>query len=115
MPNSPKEAAPDANAPKVISGSDQADSAARKAAAEPASEDLSAKAADLESQLAEVRAKAAGENTTRLKIGSDHVDFYHGGVSVGPDWTVVPAHTVPALMEAAAGAGVTLVQEETES
>lgn len=131
-------AAPDTT-PKVVSGSDQAANEAvpqrqrtpsagqvpppadqtleqRQGASQPQrGEDLSAEAADLERKLADVRARAAGGNTVRMKVEEPHSEFYHGGVGIGPDWTEVPAHMVPALTEAAGGAGVTLTQEETES
>jgi hypothetical protein len=135
----PAAQAPDAAPPPVISGSDQAaneavppdqrtPTAGQAPPPPPASqtleqrqqagtggEDLSARAADLERELAEVRAKAAGGNTVRMRVEEPHAEFYHGGVGIGTDWTAVPAHMVPALTEAAGGAGVTLTQEETES
>jgi hypothetical protein len=117
--------------PKVISGSDQAadeapppaskqkntparagkDTDARK---EP---DYSARAAELEEELREVRNKAAGAETVRLRVEPDspHSHMVFNGIMVSEDWTEVPIHAVPDLMEGAANAGVTLTQEETES
>jgi hypothetical protein len=86
--------------------------APKKAAKAAPPEDLSAKAADLERQLAEVRAKAAGQDTVRLKVEEPHEAFVHGGLVVGTDFTDVPASAVPAMMEGAANSGVTLTQEE---
>lgn len=122
---------PDAT-PKVVAGSDQAASEARPAPAsqqntparaaqpdapqESKGEDLSAKAADLERQLAEVRARAAGErDTVRVKVEEPHAGIIHNGIWVGNDWTEVPSHVVPDMMEGAANSGVVLTQEETES
>lgn len=75
-------------------------------------EDWSAKAADLEAQLAEVRAKAAGQDTVRLKVEEPHVAFGMGHINVESDWTEVPTHAVAAIMEGAANSGVTITQEE---
>lgn len=115
---------PDAT-PKVIAGSDQAANEARPAPAAqqntparsdpPPKEDLSAKAADLEQQLAEVRSKASGSDTVRVKVEDPHSGLILNGLYVGTDWTDVPVHVVPDLMEGAANSGVTLTQEETES
>lgn len=120
---------PDAT-PKVVAGSDQA---AAEAAPPPSKQntparsaqpdapperpaDLSSQAADLERQLAEVRAKAAGEqDTVRVKVEEPHAGIIHNGIWVGNDWTEVPAHVVPDMMEGAANSGVVLTQEETES
>lgn len=82
-------------------------------AAPPApEEDLSAKAAELEGQLAEVRAQAAGEGTIRLKVEDPHVGFALGHLNVGTEFTEVPASSVAAIMEGAANSGVTITQEE---
>lgn len=118
---------PDAT-PKVIAGSDQAAAEAdpatskqkntpARAAAKGKEQDPSARAAELEAELAEVRARAAGGATVRLRVDPDgpHSALVHNGVYVGEDWTEVPAHVVPDLMEGAANSGVTLTQEETES
>lgn len=121
---------PDAT-PKVVAGSDQAaaeaspapskqaNSPARAAKAEKEPErepDYSTRAAELEEELAAVRAKAAGGATVRLRVDPDspHSGMVHNGLYIGEDWTEVPAHVVPDMMEGAANAGVTLTQEETE-
>lgn len=75
-------------------------------------EDLSVTAADLESQLAKVRAQAAGEDTVRLRVEDPHVGFALGHINVNADWTDVPAHAVASIMEGAANSGVTITQEE---
>lgn len=90
--------------------------AERQAASQPErGEDLSARAAELEAELAQVRSKAAGAATVRLKVEEPHAGIVHNGLWVGTDWTEVPAHVVPDLMEGAANSGVTVTQEETES
>lgn len=121
---------PDAT-PKVVAGSDQAASEAdpapsrqkntpaRAAAPDKGQKepDLSARAAELEAELAAVRAEASGEGMVRLRVDpeSPHSLMVFNGIVVSEDWTSVPEHAVPAMMEGAANAGVTLVQEETES
>lgn len=75
-------------------------------------EDLSAKAAGLEAQLAKVRAEAAGEDTVRLKVEEPHVGFALGHINVEAVWTDVPSSAVAAIMEGAANSGVTITQEE---
>lgn len=132
--------APDAAPPRIISGSDQAANEAvpqeqrtasagqappppppgqalgqRQEAGQP--EDLSARAADLERQLAEVRTRASGAGTVRLRVDPDgpHSHIVFNGMTVSQDWTEVPEHVVPEIMEGAANSGVTLTQEETES
>jgi hypothetical protein len=90
-----------------------ADVASTAAPAPPApEEDLSSKAADLEGQLAEVRAQAAGADTVRMKVEDPHVAFALGHINIGTDWTDVPTHSVAAIMEGAANSGVTITQEE---
>lgn len=81
-------------------------------AAPAAEEDLSAKAADLEEQLAQVRAQAAGQDTVRMKVEDPHVAFALGHINIGTEWTEVPNHSVAAIMEGAANSGVTITQEE---
>lgn len=78
-------------------------------------EDLSARAAELEEQLAAIRSKASGQETVRVKVEGAHSGIIHNGLFVGTDWTEVPVHALPAMMEGAANSGVTLTQEETES
>jgi hypothetical protein len=126
---------PDAT-PKVVAGSDQAaaeadlppskqknnparsaETAKSRDEETQAAETARDRAARLEAELAETREQAraeAGDAVVRLRVEEPHAEFYHGGVGVGPDWTVVPEHMVPALMEGAANSGVTLTQEVTE-
>jgi hypothetical protein len=85
--------------------------AADEPAPEP-EEDLSAKAADLETQLAEVRAAARSGDVIRLKVEDPHVGFALGHINVGTDYTEVPVSAVAAIMEGAANSGVTITQEE---
>lgn len=105
-------------APKMVGKTqdDQADNAARgkSAAKEP---DPSTRAAELEAELAAVRREAAGGATVRVRVDPDspHSGMVHNGLYIGEEWTEVPAHVVPDMMEGAANAGVTLTQEETES
>ena len=87
----------------------------RQEASEGGDEDLSSRAAELEAELASVRNKARGGDTVRLRVEGDHSGLIHNGLYVGTEWTDVPAHVVPDLMEGAANSGVTLTQEETES
>jgi hypothetical protein len=77
----------------------------------PDEPDLSAQAADLEQQLAKVRAEAAGQDMVSLKVEDPHAAFIHNGITVGTDFTPVPASAVAAMMEAATDSGVTLTQE----
>jgi hypothetical protein len=91
-----------------------ADDAPAPVAAEPEApaEDLSAKAADLEKQLAEVRAAAFSGDVIRLKVEDPFVGFALGHINVGTDYTEVPVSAVAAIMEGAANSGVTITQEE---
>jgi hypothetical protein len=121
---------PDAT-PKVVAGSDQAaeeaapaparqkSTPARAADSSAPSKDENAvdRAARLEAELADARREAqadAGDPVVMLRVEEPHAEFYHGGLGVGTDWTEVPEHMVPALMEGAANSGVTLTQQETE-
>lgn len=84
------------------------------AGTEPPGKDPSGRAAQLEDELAVLRAEAVAGAKVLLQIaeGSPHVAITFGGVTVGTSPTPVPAHMAPALAEAAAGAGVTLIQTE---
>lgn len=109
------EAAPKTLAPKMVgtTDQDQADNAAADETGNAATdEDLSTKAARLESELASVRAQASEGETVRLKVEGDHSAFIHNNLMVGDEFTDVPAHAVQAMMEAASDSGVKLVQEE---
>lgn len=87
----------------------------RQEAQEGDGEDYSGKAAELEAELAKVRSKARGGDMVRVRVEGEHAGIIHNGVWVGNDWTEVPAHVVPDMMEGAANSGVVLTQEETES
>ncbi len=62
-------------------------------------------------QVAELP-EVSGQATVRLKVEGPHSGIIHNGVWIGTDWTEVPAHAVPAIMEGAVNSGVSLVQEE---
>ena len=71
--------------------------------------------ADEERQLGELlekRAQAAGPAPVRLKVDSDHESVTYGGVTVGHEFTEVPAHAVAGLVEGAAAAGVKITQDQ---
>jgi hypothetical protein len=111
----PEERDPKTTAPKMVGQTqdDQADNSAKGTGKKAvADEDLSAKAARLESELASVRAQSHEGETVRLKVEGAHSAVIHNGIYVGEEWTEVPAHAAPAIMEGAADAGVSLVQEE---
>lgn len=98
--------------PASAPASTAAPAAPASSAPAPPAEDLSAKAADLEEQLAAVRAQATGGDTVRLKVEDPHAGFALGHINVGTDWTTVPVSSVAAIMEGAANSGVTITQEE---
>lgn len=70
--------------------------------------DLSSRAADLEAELAAIRAEAVAGAKTLLRVLAPHVSFTHGGITVGSSPTPVPERSVGALMTAASDAGVTI-------
>lgn len=80
-----------------------------------------ARIADLEDQLAKAQAQLAARSapppgeatpgTVRLKVEEPHAEMHYGGITVGADWTEVPAAQAAALHQAAADAGVTLTEE----
>jgi hypothetical protein len=79
-----------------------------------AAEDQSGRAAELEAELAKIRDSAIQGARVLMQIvkGSPHSSITFAGVTVGTDPTPVPAHVAPALAEAAATAGVQLIQTE---
>ena len=83
------------------------------AVTEPA-EDQSGRAAELEAELAKIRAGAMQGARVLMRIaeGSPHSSITFAGVTVGTEPTPVPAHVAPALAEAAATAGVDLIQTD---
>jgi hypothetical protein len=84
-------------------------------APEPAAAPSGKLSADEELQLAELQARAraqsAGEDTVRLKVEEPHSAMVHGGITIGREFTDVPAFMSGPLFEAAANAGVKLTQE----
>jgi len=74
--------------------------------AQAAPHDLSSRAAELEDELAKIRAEMLAGAKTLLRVLRPHVSFTHGGITVGNDPTPVPERAVGALMTAAADAGV---------
>jgi len=61
--------------------------------------------------LARQAAAAAGAGAVQMKVEGDHESLSYGGVTVGTEFTTVPAALVAPLLEAAADAGVTITQE----
>jgi hypothetical protein len=68
--------------------------------------DLSSRAAELEDELAKIRAEMTAGAKTMLRVLLPHTSFTHGGITVGNDPAPVPERAVGALMTAAADAGV---------
>ena len=65
----------------------------------------------LRAQLAEAEAALPPEpGTIRLRVMPPHDSFTRGAVTVGRDFTPVPAGAVPELTAAADDAGVTLLE-----
>lgn len=79
----------------------------------PADESLDQQIAGAEAKLAALRAErdGGGQPSARLKVEPPHFSVTYGGITVGSDFTDVPAHMVPALMAAAADAHATITQE----
>lgn len=119
MPGEPGYPGPEEGTPVMtdLSNPEQHDSAAAvPAAAEPGAaakpeQDPRPRLAELEAELAKLRSAAVTGLKVLLRVTS-HESMSYGGVTVTDQPTEVPAHMVPALHEAAANAGVTLVQEE---
>lgn len=74
----------------------------------PASAKASGRIADLEAELAKLRAEAVAGAKTLLRVLAPHVAFTHAGITVSADPTPVPQHAVAALLDAAAEAGVNI-------
>ena len=77
-----------------------------------APKDPSARAAELEAELAAIRADAAAGAKVAVRVGEPHVEFIHGGLRIGTEPTPVPQAAVGALLTAASEAGVNLITEE---
>lgn len=105
---------PDAPASQPAAPAAAASPPAKPAAAPAAQGTLSAAE---EVQLGELLAKrdtAGSDPTVRLRVEGAHSQITVGHVTVGTDWTDVPAHMAAALLEGAADAGVKITQAETE-
>ena len=75
-------------------------------------EDPRDKAARLRREAAEIEATLpAPENTVRVKVEEPHTEFHFGAVSVGTEYTHVPASYLADFQNAAEAAGVTLTTE----
>lgn len=74
---------------------------------------------DEESELARLQAKAAkqsaGAGAMLMKVEPPHSEVTFGGVTVGTDFTLVPAHMAANVASAAAEAGVKITQKDEES
>jgi hypothetical protein len=72
--------------------------------------------ADEERQLADLIGKrdraAARAGGIRLKVEEPHESLTYGGVTVGREFSEVPAHIAAQFTQAAAEAGVTVTQQE---
>jgi hypothetical protein len=84
--------------------------------AEPAAgADPAVPARSLEEVRAELAALEAAEpappGTVKLKVELPHQSMTFGGITVGNDWTAVPAAHVQKIMTAAGDAGVTISTE----
>lgn len=77
-----------------------------------APKDPSARAAELEAELAVIRAGAIAGAKAMVRVGAPHAEFIHGGLRVGTEPTPVPQSAVGALLTAASEAGVNLITEE---
>ena len=77
-----------------------------------APQDPSARAAELEAELAAIRADAAAGAKVLVRVGEPHAEFTFGGVTVGDSPTPVPERALGALLTAAAEAGVQLIETE---
>jgi hypothetical protein len=71
-----------------------------------APQDPSARAAELETELAQIRADAMAGEKTLVRVLPPHSEFTHGGITVGTDPSPVPARALGTLLTAAAEAGV---------
>lgn len=81
----------------------------------PAPESPEGLSADEEAELARLTEKrdraAAGQDRVRMKVELPHCEMTHGGVTIGSEFTDVPAFMAAALESAAQSAGVTLTRE----
>ena len=70
--------------------------------------DQSGRAAELEAELRRIRADAIAGAKVLLRVHPPHIEFTHGGITVGAEPTPVPERALSALMTAAGEAGVTI-------
>ncbi|HYK70429.1 MAG TPA: hypothetical protein VEV45_20965 [Streptosporangiaceae bacterium] len=99
-------------APAAAPAPAQAPPAAASAPAPSAAGGLSAaEQAQLGALLSKQATAAATEGDARMKVEGDHASLSYGGVTVGTEFTTVPAALVAPFLEAAADAGVTITQE----
>jgi len=81
-------------------------------AAVPATGPLSeAEQRTLSGLMARQQAVAGTGEPVRMKVTGAHASLSYGGVTIGTEFTTVPASMVAALTEAAADAGVEITQE----
>jgi hypothetical protein len=69
--------------------------------------------AELERRLGELKAAGSGSAgpVQRLKVEPPHSSITFGGVTVGTDYTDVPAPVAADIVSEASAAGVTITQE----
>lgn len=77
--------------------------------AAPSQPDPAERAEKLRAELAEAEAAVpAPDGLAKVRVMPPHDSFSSGGVTVGRDFTLVPAGALAALLGAAADAGVTI-------
>jgi hypothetical protein len=94
--------------PKVLPGGTPADAAAEGSQPDQLTPEEERQLGDLLDKREKARNAA---DTVRLKVEGPHTEMIFGGTSIGTDWTDVPASQVSHIMNAAAGAGVTISRE----
>jgi hypothetical protein len=87
--------------------------AAAKTTKAPATGPLTAQEQAYLGRLLQRQATAAGTtgDPVQMKVEAPHASISYGGLTVGTEFTTVPANLVAAITEAAADAGVTITQE----
>jgi hypothetical protein len=113
-------AAPPAAAPAPPAPQQQAPAAAAAPAQEePRVAGLTGLTTNQEVQLGELvaarDAAAVAAGAVQMTVSEPHAAFTYGGITITTDPTTVPASMVAAVTQAAAEAGVTLTQQESES
>jgi hypothetical protein len=92
-----QQAAPAADAPAPV-----------KPATGPLSE---AEQRQLSGLMARQQAALGTGDPVRMKVTGSHASLSYGGLTIGTEFTTVPANLVAAMTEAAADAGVEITQE----